>query len=98
MQTKVKNRTQWRLAERWAQTFTKHNLIHAARLMGPTLLALAFAGTAHAQGTMDFTGAQTLMTTFKGMSPHVPTDLGAPSPPEQFSVGAKSPMHSSRMS
>jgi ParB family chromosome partitioning protein len=37
--------------------------------MTPTLLALAFAsagsGVAHAQGTMDFSGAQTLMGTFK---------------------------------
>ncbi len=37
--------------------------------MGPTLTALLFAGVgsgvAHAQGTMDFSGAQTLMGTFK---------------------------------
>jgi ATP-dependent exoDNAse (exonuclease V) alpha subunit len=36
--------------------------------MGPTLVALSLAGAAsvaHAQGTMDFSGAQTLMTTFK---------------------------------
>jgi hypothetical protein len=33
--------------------------------MGPTLIALSFAGVAHAQGTMDFSGAQTLMGTFK---------------------------------
>jgi len=33
--------------------------------MGPTLVALTLASTAHAQGTMDFTGATTLMTTFK---------------------------------
>ena len=33
--------------------------------MGPTLVALTFAGVAHAQGTMDFSGAQTLMGTFK---------------------------------
>jgi hypothetical protein len=37
--------------------------------MAPTLLALIFAsagsGVAHAQGTMDFSGAQTLMGTFK---------------------------------
>ncbi|QHN03083.1 hypothetical protein FTO74_06645 [Granulicella sp. WH15] len=33
-------------------------------MIGPTLVALAFAGVAHAQGTMDFSGAQTLMTTF----------------------------------
>jgi hypothetical protein len=40
-------------------------LAHAARVLAPTLLALSFAGVAHAQGTMDFSGAQTLMTTFK---------------------------------
>ena len=33
--------------------------------MAPTLLALSFAGVAHAQGTMDFSGATTLMNTFK---------------------------------
>jgi hypothetical protein len=33
--------------------------------MAPTLLALSFAGAVHAQGTMDFSGAQTLMGTFK---------------------------------
>lgn len=55
-------------AKRLAQPFSKRNLLHAARVMGPTLLALAFAGVAnvaHAQGTMDFSGAQTLMGTFK---------------------------------
>ena len=40
-------------------------LRHAAHVMGPTFLALAFAGVAHAQGTMDFSGAQTLMGTFR---------------------------------
>jgi len=37
--------------------------------MGPTLAALVFTGisssVAHAQGTMDFSGATTLMSTFK---------------------------------
>jgi len=33
--------------------------------MAPTLIALSLAGVAHAQGTMDFSGAQTLMGTFK---------------------------------
>ncbi len=33
--------------------------------LAPTLVALTFAGVAHAQGTMDFTGATTLMGTFK---------------------------------
>ena len=49
--------------------FRIHNLhrklLHAARVMGPTLVAFVFAGVAHAQGTMDFSGAQTLMGTFK---------------------------------
>ncbi len=53
------------LAKRLAQSFSKRNLFHAARAMGPTLVAFSFAGAAHAQGTMDFSGAQTLMGTFK---------------------------------
>jgi len=43
----------------------KSTLLSAIRTMAPTLLALSFAGVAHAQGTMDFSGATTLMTTFK---------------------------------
>ena len=46
-------------------------LVHAARVLTPTLLALTFAGVAHAQGTMDFSGAQTLMGTFKTRSAYV---------------------------
>jgi hypothetical protein len=46
-----------------------NKLSRLLRLMAPTLLALIFAsagsGVAHAQGTMDFSGAQTLMGTFK---------------------------------
>ncbi len=55
-------------AKRWAQLFSIRNLRRAAHVMGPTLVALSFAGAAniaHAQGTMDFSGAQTLMGTFK---------------------------------
>ena len=43
----------------------KTTLLSAIRAMAPTLLALSFGGVAHAQGTMDFSGATTLMTTFK---------------------------------
>jgi len=43
----------------------KTALLSAIRAMAPTLLALSFAGVAHAQGTMDFSGATTLMNTFK---------------------------------
>jgi hypothetical protein len=54
-----------RIVKRLAMRFSKQKLLHAARVMGPTLVALTFAGVAHAQGTMDFSGAQTLMGTFK---------------------------------
>lgn len=56
-------------AQRRAKLLSKQSLHHALHVMGPTLTALLFAGVgsgvAHAQGTMDFSGAQTLMTTFK---------------------------------
>jgi hypothetical protein len=56
-------------ARRLAQPFSKPNLHSAAHVMGPTLLALTFAGVssgvAQAQGTMDFSSATTLMGTFK---------------------------------
>lgn len=54
---------------RLRKLLTKERLLRAAHVMGPTLTALAFMGAgsavAHAQGTMDFSGAQTLMGTFK---------------------------------
>ena len=57
------------LYKRWVQLFSKRKLRHAAHVMGPTLTALVFTGisssVAHAQGTMDFSGATTLMSTFK---------------------------------
>lgn len=65
------NRSSNSLIRRWAQPFFKRNLLHAARVMGPTLVALAFAGVAHAQGTMDFSGAQTLMETFKTLTAYL---------------------------
>jgi hypothetical protein len=43
----------------------QQQLSHLIRMMAPVLLALSFASVAHAQGTMDFSGAQTLMGTFK---------------------------------
>ena len=58
-----------RLRRRRRQVLFKRALIRAAHVMGPTLTALMFAGAssavAHAQGTMDFSGATTLMDTFK---------------------------------
>jgi hypothetical protein len=54
-----------RPANRQAERSLKQSLLHAVRVIAPTLLALSIAGVAHAQGTMDFSGAQTLMGTFK---------------------------------
>jgi hypothetical protein len=53
------------LANRKATPFSKQTLAHAVRGLVPTLFAITFATVAHAQGTMDFSGAQTLMGTFK---------------------------------
>jgi len=55
----------------WPPTFRRpfqtaqQFLLRAARVLAPTLFALSLATVAHAQGTMDFSGAQTLMGTFK---------------------------------
>lgn len=40
-------------------------ILRATRILFPSLLALSLSTVAHAQGTMDFSGAQTLMGTFK---------------------------------
>ena len=58
-------------AKRLAQLFSRQNALRADRTMGPTLVALVFANAAHAQGTMDFTGATTLMTTFNNRLAYV---------------------------
>ncbi len=52
-------------ANRLSGQTLKTTLLSSIRVMAPTLLALSFAGVAHAQGTMDFSGATTLMNTFK---------------------------------
>ena len=62
---KTSHRLPFPLAIRQASHSFKRTLAHALRVMAPTLFALSFAGVAHAQGTMDFSGAQTLMGTFK---------------------------------
>ena len=54
-----------RPTNRWAQRFNKQKIKDAIRTLAPALFALTFASVAHAQGTMDFSGAQTLMGTFK---------------------------------
>ena len=48
-----------------ARILSKQTLFRTARTVTPTLVALCVVSAAHAQGTMDFSGAQTLMSTFK---------------------------------
>jgi hypothetical protein len=62
---KSSNRSPFPFATRRAPRSLKQELCNAARILAPTLVAFAFASVAHAQGTMDFSGAQTLMGTFK---------------------------------
>jgi hypothetical protein len=44
---------------------SNQKVLHLMRTLAPTFMVLTFATVAHAQGTMDFSGAQTLMGTFK---------------------------------
>jgi hypothetical protein len=53
------------LAKRLAQPTINRQLGRAVRVIAPMLFALALSSAAQAQGTMDFSGAQTLMGTFK---------------------------------
>jgi len=56
------------LLSRPVKFFAKENLLHALYVMRPTLISIGFmavGSVAHAQGTMDFSGATTLMDTFK---------------------------------
>jgi hypothetical protein len=62
---KPANRLLVRSQDPRATRISKQNVAHAIRVMAPTILALTFASAAHAQGTMDFSGATTLMGTFK---------------------------------
>ena len=66
-------------------------LVRIMRLLGPTLLALSFAGVAHAQGTTDFTGAQTLMTTFNVGPAPIQSQIEIP---DCFEIVAEQPMGS----
>src|SRR5271154_795160 len=63
-----------RLAKRLGQSLSKQNLLRTARNIGPILVALTFATAANAQGTMDFSGAQTLMGTFNWRNDYVPVE------------------------
>ena len=55
----------FRRHNRRAHAAVWHHARRAVRTLFPALFAFSLASVAHAQGTMDFSGAQTLMGTFK---------------------------------
>jgi hypothetical protein len=59
------------LANRKASPFSKQSVARAFRVMAPSLVGLTLATAAHAQGTMDFSGATTLMGTFNYRNDYV---------------------------
>jgi hypothetical protein len=60
-----KNKLPFTLANPRVHRLSKQSFARAARALAPTLIALTCAEVAHAQGTMDFSSATTLMGTFK---------------------------------
>ena len=52
-------------ARRWADLFRKQHFRNTARIVLPAMFALVVTAAAHAQGTMDFSGATNLMNTLK---------------------------------
>ncbi len=61
----IKVRLDPRPIQRWVQTLLKTETTSCRAHDGADSVALSFAGVAHAQGTMDFSGAQTLMEVSK---------------------------------
>src|SRR5271156_1555527 len=57
------------LRNRRGYRLLQQKLRSIASTLLPAAIALSFATVAHAQGTMDFSGAQTLMGTFKAKNP-----------------------------
>ncbi|RRA50523.1 hypothetical protein D1Y84_00080 [Acidipila sp. EB88] len=49
-------------------TFTKQQARLFARAVAPAVCVMAFSTAAHAQGTIDFSGATTFMTTIKNFA------------------------------
>jgi len=65
------------LRNRRGYRLLQQKLSSIARALVPAAIALSFATVAHAQGTMDFSGAQTLMGTFKTFPLPAPSPLTA---------------------
>ena len=80
---KLLNRSSIPTANWWVQRFPIQTLRRAVHVMGPTLVALAFAGAAnvaHAQGTISFSGAQTFMQTVQTFAEYAGAVICLPDP------------------
>lgn len=53
------------LAKRWSGRISKRSIVAAGRTLIPLAFALTISSAAHAQGSIDMSGATTLMTTVK---------------------------------
>ena len=80
-----------RFAKRLAQPFSKPNLLCAVRAIAPALFALTLSSAAHAQGTMDFSGAQTLMGTFNMGASTIQSTIALSNPVQIISKQPMSP-------
>jgi hypothetical protein len=54
-----------RLARRWSRRYLKTKMRSTLRTIAPCLFALFLGQVAHAQGSIDMSGATTVMNTFK---------------------------------
>ncbi|ADW71566.1 hypothetical protein AciX9_4636 (plasmid) [Granulicella tundricola MP5ACTX9] len=61
----LKTQLDSRSPNRWARQLTQQKMRNFVRTIAPSLIALSFATAAHAQGTMDFSQAKTLMQSFQ---------------------------------
>jgi hypothetical protein len=61
--------------ERWAESISKRRINQAVQVPAPALLALTVSRIAQAQGTIDFSGAQTLMGTLKTLTASSPVAM-----------------------
>lgn len=53
------------LTNRWSRRISRRNIAAAGRILIPLAFALTISSAAHAQGSIDMSGATTLLTTVK---------------------------------
>ena len=52
-------------AKPWSTRILRRPVVNVGRTLAPLMIALVSTSAAHAQGTIDMSGATTIMTTFK---------------------------------